>query len=549
MESEQLQNFNERLSQWVASQGFWFQIRYSMSGTGMKGRAAFHLLRLAFRLVVFLLLASVCVWVWLIKRTDSQGFNESLRAELKQGFSATDLEMRGFNRLQGQLEISRLAAEGGNETFFTALEARNIRCKMSLVDGMIGSWNPGIVSIAKLDLDLRAGTDDEESAEKLARSIFRKSPKLDLNVIEVADSTFRWGYFERNQGSIESSVLKMQRSDTGWRLNFKGGFFSQNWLKRLQIVNLVVVCEPGGLFFEKAEFRHGSGTVDLTGLRVLGGERPTVEGVAKVRNLVLEEIIPPALRAFLEGSLSGDFKVSGSTNTSDGIGFEGQVVLDGSDVLSLRERFHLLKALSVVDYSRNYHRIDFSEGSFLMKTHRGGLTLSDVKLKSEDLFTLEGQIAVRLPTDQEVQQAVSQGSGSGNSSIFKSEDEAAMSKDLPKPGSESAFTLKRAAQEARRVKEGSQSPDSLTLFDRLGLSLEMRRLENQASERMSRMLRYEGNVLITLPKDAFERAPLLQTIYPIDPSTDRIPMRVPLDGHLFELTEKQSDDIYQKGQR
>jgi hypothetical protein len=32
MESEQSQNFNERLSQWVANQGFWFQIRYSMTG-------------------------------------------------------------------------------------------------------------------------------------------------------------------------------------------------------------------------------------------------------------------------------------------------------------------------------------------------------------------------------------------------------------------------------------------------------------------------------------------------------------------------------------
>ena len=55
MESEQSQNFNERLSQWVANQGFWFQVRYSMSGSGMKGRAMFHLLRIGFRLLVFLL--------------------------------------------------------------------------------------------------------------------------------------------------------------------------------------------------------------------------------------------------------------------------------------------------------------------------------------------------------------------------------------------------------------------------------------------------------------------------------------------------------------
>lgn len=549
MESEQLQNFNERLSQWVASQGFWFQVRYSMSGTGMKGRAMFHLLRLSFRLLIFLVLVAICVWVWLLKRTDSVRFNETLRSELQQGLSASELDMRGFSRLQGQLEISRLAAEGGDDTFFTALEGRNIRCKMSLVDGLIGVWKPGIISLARLEVDLRAGTDDEASARKLSESIFRKSEKVEVNTMEVSDATFRWGYSERTQGSIESSALKMQRTDTGWRLNFKGGYFTQNWLKRLQIVNLVIVCEAGGLVFEKAELRLGGGTVDLTGLRVIGGERPVVEGVAKIRSLVLEDIVPPALRTFVEGSLSGDFKVFGSTNTSDGIGFEGQVVMDGTDVISLRERIHLLKALSVVDYSRNYHRIDFREGTFSMKTHRGGMELTDVKLKSDDLFSLDGQIRVRLPTDQEVQDAIAKGSGMETSSIFSAEDDSAQESDQASAKTESAFSLKRAAQEARRIKEGTQDPDSLTLFDRLGLSLTMRQLQSQASERMSRMLRYEGDVRITIPSDAFERAPRLQALYPVDSTSGRIPMRVPLEGHLYELTLKQAEDIYQQGQR
>jgi hypothetical protein len=549
MESEQLQNFNERLSQWVASQGFWFQVGYSMSGTGMKGRAMFHLLRLGFRLLVFLLVVSICVWVWLVKRTDSARFNAALRSDLQQGLSASELDMRGFGRLQGQLEISRLAAEGGNDTFFTSLEGRNIRCKMGLVDGLMGIWKPGIISLARLEVDLRAGSDDEASARKLGESIFRKSGKVEVNTLEAADATFRWGYSERTQGAIESSSLKMQRTDTGWRMNFKGGSFSQNWLKQLEIVNLVVVCEPGGLIFEKAEFRQGDGSVDLSGLRVIGGERPVVEGVAKIRGLVLENIVPPALRSFIEGSLSGDFKVFGSTNTSDGIGFEGQVVLDGTDVISLRERIHLLKALSVVDYSRNYHRIDFREGTFSLKTLRGGMELTDVKLKSDDLFSLEGQIRVRLPTDQEVQDAVAKGSGVGASSIFSADDESAQASEEASAKSESAFSLKRAAQEARRVKEGTQNPDSLTLFDRLGLSIEMRRLQSQASERMSRMLRYEGNVRITVPGDAFERAPRLQALYPVDDSTGRIPMRVPLEGNLYELTLKQAEDIYLQGQR
>jgi len=548
MEPEQLQNFNERLSQWVANQGFWFQVRYSMSGSGMKGRAMFHLLRLAFRMLVFLAVVSVGVWIFLVKRTDSARFTEAFRKELQEGISATDLQMRGFNRMQGELEISRLAAEGGEDTFFSSLEARNIRCKMGLVDGLIGVWNPGIISMARLDVDLRAGADDAESARKLSQALFHKSEKIETNAFEVSDITLRWGYTERTQGSIDSSTLKMQRTESGWRMVFKGGTFSQNWLRKLEIVNLVVLCERGGLIFEKAELRQDKGTIDFSGLRLEGGERPRLDGVAKIRSLDMEGILPPALRSFVEGSISGDFRVFGSTNNSEGIGFEGQVLLDGKDTISLRERLHLLKALSVVDYSRNYHRIDFTEGTFQMKTIGGGMEVSDLKLKSkEDLLNLEGKLTVRLPTQEEIKAAVEKGSGFDSSPLFAPEDDAAMEKDLPKV--ESDFTLKRAAQEAKRVKEGTQNPDSLSLFDRLGLSIEMRRLKSQEADRMSRMLQYDGMFRISIPGDAFDSAGRLSQLYPADGATGRIFMRVPIEGHLYELTLKQAEEIYQQRQK
>jgi hypothetical protein len=492
-----------------------------------------------------------------MKRTDSSRFNEALREDLKTGLSASDLDMRGFDRMQGQLEISRLAAEGGNDTFFTALEARNIRCKMGLLDGLAGAWKPGIISIARVDIDLRAGTDDEESAQKLADALFRKPDAIDANAFEVPDATIRWGYSERTQGAIESSDMKMQRTDTGWRISFKGGKFSQNWLSRLDIVHLVVECKPDGLVFEKAELKQGNGTVDFSGLKLDGGERPQLEGVAKVKNLVLEGIIPPALRSFVEGSISGDFRVFGSTNTSAGIGFEGQVVLnsqldqDGKDVvrdvISLRERLHLLGALSVVDFSRNYHRVDFIEGTFQMKTIGGGMEISDVKLKSkDDLLDLQGKLAVRLPTEEEIKAALAQGSGPGNAPLFQGDDDASIEKEASK--SESDFSLKRAAQEAKRVKDGLQSVDSLTLFDRLGLSIQMRRLQNQASERMSRMLRYEGLFRISIPGDAFDRSNRLRQRYPADAANGRISMEVPIEGYLYELTLKQAEDILQQRQ-
>lgn len=546
MESEQSQNFNERLSEWVANQGFWFQVRYSLTGSGTRGLAMFHLLKLTSRLLIFLLVVALGIWIYLLKRSDTAGFADGLQSALESGLEASDLELE-FNRTQGQLELTRLAAEGGNDTFFTVLEARNVRCSMNLLDGLVGIWNPGVILISQLDVDLRAGTDDAESARKLAGVVFRKPEKTEANAYEVRDATVRWGYSARTQGMIESSVMRMYRTDTGWRMSFKGGRFHQNWLRGLEIVELVVLCEPEGMVFETAELKLGDGTVDFSGLKVIGGERPEVRGVARIRSLPLDGTLPVALTRFIEGSVSGDFRVFGSTNSSDGIGFEGQVVMDGMDTISLRERIHLLKALSVVDYSRTYHRIDFREGSFQLKTLRGGVELTDVNLKADDLFSMEGSLTVRLPTQEEIEAAVARGSGLQGSALFADEDETFGLRDFTQTKSE--FSLKRAALEAKRIQKGNQSPESLSLGDRLGLNNEMRRLQSQASDRMSRMLQYEGMFRITIPPDAFERAARLQEMYPVDAASNRIPVPVPIEGGLYDLTLKQAEDIYQQGRR
>lgn len=547
MEAEQAQDFNERLSQWVANQGFWFQVRYSMTGSGGKGTAMFHLLRMAVRVFVFMMVVVAGSWVYLAKRTETKRFNDGLRDSLQSGLSASEIELKGFSRVQGQLGINRLACKGGHETFFTSLEARNIRCKMGFLDGLTGKWNPGTISVSRLDVELHAGADDAESAKMLAAAFFKESDDVEINSLQITDATLHWGYSERTHGAIENSVLKVQRVGSGLKLSFTGGTFSQNWLRRIEIVSLVVVCDPDGLTFERAEFRRGQGTVDFSGLRLTGGERPLVEGVAKVRKLGLDSVVPPALRSLIEGSISGDFKVSGSTNSTDGIGFEGQVALDGQDTISLRERLHLLKALSVVDYVRNYYRVDFREGSFQMKTGGGGMEITDLKLKAEDLFSLEGSLRVRLPTAEETKAAMEKTAGAGSAPLFKGDE--AENEEVASKGDGPDFTLRRAALAEKRARDGSVGDGGGGLFDRLGLSLEMRRLQEQAADRLSRTLRYEGLFRITLPADAFERAPRLAAQFPVDATIGRIPLMVPIEGSLHEITLTQAENIYQQGAR
>ena len=547
MDSEQFNHFNERLNQWVSNQGFWFQIRYSMSGSGFKGWAVFQLLRLGFRLLIFLVIMAVLGLVYLVKRTDSASFRTGMRQDLQAGLSAAELDILNGRRTQGQYDMTRLASQGGADTFFTTLEARNIRFKMGLLDGLAGVWQPGIVSVGRLNIDLRAGTDDADSARKLSEALFRKSAKVEVNAFEVADATVRWGYSDRTEGAIESSAMNIQRTDNGWRMSLRGGLFHQNWLNKLEIVNMVVECDPDGLVFEKAELKQGASTVNFSGLRVTGGERPQVSGTVRIHHLGLEDMLPAGAKRFVEGSLSGNFRVFGSTNSSDGVCFEGQVVLDGSDVITLREQIYLLKALSVVDFSRSYHRVDFRDGVFQLKTQHSGMELTGVKLKADNLLTLEGNMSVRLPTQEEIQAATAHGADSESSPLFGADDLTLQGRETTK--SETAISLKQAAQEARRVKEGTQSTESMSLFERVDLSMAMRRLQNQAAERMARMLRYAGEFQITVQGDAFDRGPLLQRRYPVDPATGRIPMKVPIDGYLYELTLKQAEETYQLGQR
>ncbi|MCX6873919.1 MAG: hypothetical protein NTW21_08930 [Verrucomicrobia bacterium] len=548
MDPKQSNNFNERLSQWVASQGFWFQIRYSMSSGGSKSVLAFHLLRMATRLLVLLVVAVIGLWVYLLRLPGTVGFQEKLKQAVGGRLGATELEMRGFRRLQGELLMSRFASEGGRGTFFSTLEARNIKCQMSFLNSLPGEWNPGVLLISQLEVTLNAGADDEKSAGLIGDSLFNDFGRLKLETLEVKSATLRWGYSERSSGVIAGTHMKVQRVGDGWRVHLSGGRFSQSWLRRLEIVELVASCTRDGVVFEKAEFRKGPGSISMDGLKVVGGQRPEVKGTVKVRKLPLEDTIPPTAMDFIEGSISGDFRVFGSTNTTEGIGFEGKVVLNGTDVIKLRDRLYLLRALTEFDVFNNYKVVAFKEGSLQLKIQGGGMELSEVQLKAGDLMTLAGQMRVRFPTPEEAAAAVRRNrAGELVPATKLANDEANPAKGR---GEDPDFTLQKAAHEVNKNKDapGATDEDS-SLFNRISQSFEASLLAEQAAERGSRSLIYEGQFQITLLPDTFENVQALRELLPVDPVTGRIPLEVPIKGDIYSITFDQTEDLYSRGQR
>jgi hypothetical protein len=530
MEQEQTQNFNERLSEWVSSQGFWFQLRYSMAGSGAKGTVAFHALRLAARLLVFLLILAVAGWVYLLQWTRGEDFRERVEASFSEAVGASGTKLRDVSRSGGELTISRIASIGEADSFFSLLEARGVTSRMGLLDGLRGNWDPGTITIGYLDLDLRLGIADPEAAARNTERLFGNHKGVVLSAFDIENANLRWGDENGAPGSIEGSALRMQKIKDSWRMQFVGGKFSQNWLRGMDIVNLVMVSEPGGFRMETAQFRLGQGTVDLSGVSLKGGPDAGLKGRALIRRLPLGKVLPEVAREFVEGTLSGDFQVSGWVGHREGIGLQGTVKLDGGDLIQIKDRIHVLRALSVVDSFNKYRTVDFQEGSFQMKTEAGRVSFSNVDLKAGDQMQMEGGMVLRPLSMAEREAQASQvpvlpiaGTGFG----------------APQPEAE-------AAQDLR---SGSVGATEGSVFERVSQSIEWRRQREEQFELEARSFVYEGQFKLSLPPDVFERAEVLKAAHPVDPTTGRVPFVVPIQGTLFDLTQKQAEDIYTRRRR
>jgi hypothetical protein len=349
------------------------------------------------------------------------------------------------------------------------------------------------------------------------------------DVIQVANMSMKWGYTERSRGSITGSQMKAVPIMDGWRLSFRGGKFSQNWLKKLQIEELDVVITRQGIDFEKAIFSKNGGSLILDEFKVSAGQRPIVSGKMKMKGIDISSMLPVVARTYVEGKISGDFVVSGSSNTTQGIKFVGEVKLEEGDVITLRDRIPLLRALSVVDTNQTYRRVDFKIGSFQLEMQEKGLVVSNVKLFADDTLSLKGGMFVRKPkSDEEL--VLDDGSDFFGEIIKSDEEIENVDISLREAGEASNNSGSRFLRDADR-----------SLFDKLAVLRENRRI--------SRSYRYEGEFQITLMKTAFDRAPELKEAYPASSGDGRIPMTVPIKGVLYELTSELANEIYEKGRR
>ncbi len=535
-DSEQWQNFNERLSYWISKQGFWFQLKYSLPRGGRKGAFMFHFVHLFLQFMLFLIAAAL-LGVAVVKMTGEEKFTKAVSKVFREKFSADEIEIRGVSRERGKFTITRLAMIADKGSFFTGLELSNLICRRDFFVDFGKTWKPGIVEISKLNLSIRAGADSDEGARAISDVLFQDLGSIKPDAIHVGNMSLKWGYTERSRGSISESQMKAVPLADGWRLTFRGGTFTQNWLKNLLIEELDVVITSKGIRFNKAVFSKSGGSVILDQFEIVAGQRPMVSGQMKIKAMNISSMLPVVATSFVQGKISGEFTVSGSTNSTEGIGFDGEVALEEGDVITLRDKIPLFRALSVVDANQTYRRVDFRIGSFYLEIAAEGLVFSNIKILADEVMSLTGKIVVRKPkSDEEL--ALDDGSEFFRGIV--NSDETVEDVDI---------TLRKAGRVSNNDEIGVQKEVDKSLFGRLEILRESRRAEEFETEKLSQSFRYEGECNITLMKTAFDRAPELKAAYPPISESGRIPITVPIKGLLYEVTADLANEIYEKGRK
>ncbi|MGB0993474.1 MAG: hypothetical protein ACPG32_13520, partial [Akkermansiaceae bacterium] len=326
--------FNEQMNAWVSRQGLWFQLRHAADGQSLVARLS----RIAIRLGILLLIVLVVGWFYLTKRVEWSSFHSNVEESLQGNLNAESINVGSIKKSRDLLVIAKIDAVGGENAFFSKLKARVVRLDMGVTNGVFTQWDAGNISAESLQLTINAGASNDEKAAAMFDSVFKGTGDLKFDLIESNSTNVKWGYTESSFGEIRDSHMSAAKSGDSWRLDFTGGYFTQNWLKNLPIKRLSCLVDKSGVTVERAEFAVGDGVVTFSGKFGSGGQ-PEFAGELNIESVPVSGILPAIYHDWVSGSISATGRIGGSTNTQEGVVTDLKVTLKEGDHLILRDNF------------------------------------------------------------------------------------------------------------------------------------------------------------------------------------------------------------------
>ena len=547
---KKIDEFQSRMSDWVARQGLIFQLMHGGSVQGASSALLGWFAGIAFRVLVLVLIGALILFAYFARRPFSENFNADLKIVVEESLDAESVVLGPTSRKNGYLEITSLDMVGGDDSFFDSASIRNCKTRMGLLAGVVNKWRGESIEIERLEMAIKSGSDEPDGTGAF-EAIFQEGDEFSFERIEVADASLSWGieevdaslirgYSESTKGRIENAKLSAQRNEDGWRLTVTGGTFSQNWLKGLSIEVLECRLTREGVQIVEGRMRSGSGAVTLVA-EVRGPVTdPQVTGSGEMKNLPFAQSLTHEVEAFVRGSLSGSFTLGGSPYSSSGIAINAEIVMDPNDEIVITDEIKLLDAISLVDRYRSYKKVRFRSGSFNMETGRNVAVFSGIRLEAKDHMVLEGEFMARPPSQKEVDAAIYVDEYGRSAPSRNAED---LDEELGRSVGSGEINLAEAAKAAR---EKSGNDEKIrTYFESEMSGRELHRREQDVRAIYRRIPFIQGNLRLGLHAKAFEekRSQQLSELYPVEEASGLRWLELRSNESLPALGEKTARNI------
>ena len=358
------------------------------------------------RVLVILILLLGVAFFGMNHYFSGEAYRDEVTLKLGEVLGAQSTEAKKFERARGVSTFQDLVIEGGDESFFYKAAIGRLSGSSSFLTGITSKWAPEQVRLKAAYFNIKAGGDPEEMSKSFA-SILESMNQGELDSIEIEELSCDWGYSKLTYGRLDKVKFQANRVNGVWKISIEGGRFSQNWLKGFDIKSAKLECNKNGLVIEEMILSKNGGDLELTGSIKGPASRPkfSLEGqFESLPVLSLMNLEGIDVREYMSGSISGDLWISGSTDHR--IVMEADVELEGNDMITLREKWELLRAISVLDVDRTYRRVDFEKGKFSFKTEGGGIEIKGIDLQAGSLASLKGEIKTHLPSQKEAAEAL-----------------------------------------------------------------------------------------------------------------------------------------------
>ncbi|MEJ6643394.1 MAG: hypothetical protein QNL33_09050 [Akkermansiaceae bacterium] len=512
VDQEQLSEYQRRFADWMGRQGLFFQVRHAgVVGSESVARQLGGLLLRFFIMTI----AVVGVGYFLtIHYFSSKAYGETVTRGLEKSLGLKSITSDGFYRRRGSGGFRNLEMTGGPSSFFFNAKVGGLVAPFEFLTGINSVWKPSELRMDGAEIELKAGGDDGEMDTAFS-GILRSLEGEGVRRVTINKLNCDWGYSKLTYGRIEGARFEADLEGGVWKVTLSGGKFQQNWLQGFQIIKASLSVSETGVKIHKLSLKHGNGTLSLSGEVTGPVSKPEVLLAGDFKHLPIESMLDiqgVQMRDFVSGAISGSLKIVGSTDRK--IRTDVKVVLEKGDVVTLRERWAILKAVSVLDVDRTYRRVDFEKGGFEFTTEAGEMTISAIQLESGKLARLEGDLVTRLPNQAEAAESLGITLTDGFSGSFTTDLTDSSSAEKMK---NARMSLSRAAEGGKRVSDFSFSSE--TGSDFLKKEVANRTPKEKESLQLMREMnvhRISGLLRLAIPAVAFEQYEQLVERYPKD---------------------------------